>query len=509
MNGTGQPLEHHLAQMWTGIAPEFRRAFFIVLGVSLLAFGFEMTNLTLHHDDIVQIFIQDTILGHYLGRWGTGWLHYYTQGAHIMPFLQMAEGMVLMAIYGLVVAHFLGLRRTLDIALVAAVLCVFPFMAQIYQYNSTMATYSVAHLLAALAVIWSVKGTVRHSLLAILAYVLAFSIYQSIVANAATLFLLWVMTRLAFHGDIPLASQPRQLGKATSTALLAVVIGGLIYVWTVSLMDLKFDTYQGAGDAFSLKKGLQLATAIPEVLQGTRTTLLYPEAYFPEYLKKLQLLFLAAAAVPCLWLPKRWPLKLASLALLGAATFSPRLLQFLHPAGTYHNLTLTAYALLVAGSLTVLLRAGHMWLRNGTVALGTLLIAGYLIQCNWISSVGHLNTLAHYSTATQVLSRLNTLPTEGWDGRTVAVFGGYGMHSGYPFKRATGIASEFIDVGHFKNFAMLLRDGRTYLTGDEAPASVQAHAATLPSWPKPDSIGIVEGMAVVVLSPPSAQGGEE
>jgi len=49
------------------------------------------------------------------------------------------------------------LRKTLDLTLVAAVMCVFPYMAQVYQYNSTMASYSVAHLLAALAVILSTR----------------------------------------------------------------------------------------------------------------------------------------------------------------------------------------------------------------------------------------------------------------------------------------------------------------------------------------------------------------
>lgn len=502
-------IEQYLAGRWGAVPVVFRRAFLIVLGVSLLAFGFEMTTLSLHHDDLAQIFIEDTILGHYLGRWGTGWLHYYTQGAHIMPFLQMAQGVLLMAMYGLLVAHFWGLRRTLDIALVASVLCVFPFMAQVFQYNSTMATYNVAHLLAALAVIWSVKGTVRHTLAAVLAYVLAFSIYQSVIANAATLFLLWAMTRLLFIGDSPAGPRLKELGKGTLFTLLAVVAGGLIYVWTVSLMDLKFDAYQGAGEAFSFKEGLRLGSAIPAVLQGTRSSLWYPEAYFPEFLKKLQLLFLFGAAGISLWLPKRWSLKLAALALLGAATFSPRLLQVLHPSGTYHNLTLTAYALLVAGAIMVLLRAGPIMLRNSTVVLGTLLVAGYLVQCNWISTVGHLNTLAHYSTMTQVLARLNALPADGWDGKTIAVVGRYGMYTGYPYKRATGIASEFIDESHIRNFALLLRDQRTFLVGVEVPAAVRTYATKLPAWPHSESVGVTQGMAVVVLSPPAAQQTEE
>ena len=57
------PLETSLLAAWRRIDPHARAGFFAALLVSVLGFGFEMTNLILHHDDVVQIFIQDTILG--------------------------------------------------------------------------------------------------------------------------------------------------------------------------------------------------------------------------------------------------------------------------------------------------------------------------------------------------------------------------------------------------------------------------------------------------------------
>jgi 4-amino-4-deoxy-L-arabinose transferase-like glycosyltransferase len=154
------PLERTVAAWWGNVDPACRRAFFAALGINVLAFGWEMTNLTLHHDDVIHLFIQDTILGHYLGRFGHGWLYYYTQNHYFMPFLQMLQGIVLMSVYGVLVAHFWGLRRTVDIAVAAAIMCVFPYMASIYQYNTTMWAYPAAHLLAALAVILAARATV-------------------------------------------------------------------------------------------------------------------------------------------------------------------------------------------------------------------------------------------------------------------------------------------------------------------------------------------------------------
>src|SRR5258706_13211372 len=111
------PLETLLGKWWSGIDDANKKAFLAVFVVNVLAFGFEMTNLTLNHDDVIQIFIQDTILGHYLGRFGEGWLHYYAQSHYFMPFLQMTEGIILMCAYGLIVANFWAARKATDMAL--------------------------------------------------------------------------------------------------------------------------------------------------------------------------------------------------------------------------------------------------------------------------------------------------------------------------------------------------------------------------------------------------------
>ena len=127
------PLEQIASDWWGRVDRPCRTAFFVAIAINVVAFGFEMTNLTLHHDDVIHLFIQDTILGHYLGRFGFGWLHNYAQNHYIMPFLQMLEGILAMSVYGVLVSYFWGLRRTLDLILVSGIMCVFPYMVQVYQ----------------------------------------------------------------------------------------------------------------------------------------------------------------------------------------------------------------------------------------------------------------------------------------------------------------------------------------------------------------------------------------
>jgi len=494
-----KPLDRILAEWWNGIDPSIRMAFFFVAGINLLAFGFEMTNLSLHHDDLFQIFLQDDILGYYLGRFGVGKLHYYGQNGYIMPFFQMFEGIVLMSLYGLVIARLWGARKTMDIVLIGSIVCVFPYMGQVFQYNTSMATYSMAHLLSALAVYLSVRATAGRVAISAILYILAFSIYQSVVANAATIFVFYTLSLLLFSeaGQRPVW---REMGKSTLGALLAVIIGGIIYMVIVAHMGIHFDSTHGADTAFSMEGGINFPLAVSEIAQGTRSYFLWPENYFPDYLKKLQLVLLGAAAIVCLWLPRRPGGKLGAIVILALSCLTPRVLQFLHPEGIYHHLTLTAYAVVVAGTVMIINRAAHVAIRNVSIILSIVLTAGYIMQCNWISTVNYLNMLAHYSTLTQVLARIRSLPGDGWNGKNIVVVGKYTMRPDYPFKQATGVAVSFMDAFHMQHLANLMRDNVTFTKADESTPAALKYAASHPAWPDPASVGVIDGTGIVVFS---------
>ena len=494
-----RPLEDTLAGWWTGLDQASKRAFAVAVCVSVLAFGFEMTNLTLHHDDVAQIFIQDTILGHYLGRFGLGWLHYFTQNHYFMPFLQMLEGIVLMGGYGVLVARFWGLRGTVDITLVATILCVFPYMAQVYQFNTAMATYPLAHLLVALAVTLSARATLLGVVTASMLYAAAFSIYQSVVANAATIFIVWLIGKHLFD-DQSASAIARETAKATAAVLLSVVVAGLLYLAAVSMMHIEFDAYQSAEDALSLRDAMNLKLALPGIWSGTRAVLRWPETYFPEYLKALQLGFVGVAGACCLRRPNSAGARLWAATLLTLAIFAPRALQLMHPEGHYAVRTLTGYAVLIAGTVMIVNRSAVGVIRNASVVLASLLIGGYVLQCNWISTVNYLNTLAHFATTTQILACVRSIPDARWDGKTVAVVGQYDMSNDYPLTQYEAVAPRFMDAKHMERMARLMRDETNFVAADKTMPSILDYAKTHSPWPRPGSVGVVNGVGVVVLS---------
>lgn len=496
------PIETIAAGAWQRIDVASKTAFYVIICLSLLAFGFEMTNLTLHHDDLVHLMVQQPLVGYYLGRFVHASLFYYGLGGQYAPVLHMALGVVLMAFYGVLVARLWGAQRALDVALIGAVVCVFPYMAQIYQYNSAMVAYPLAHLMVAGGVTFAVRSRVGPLAVAAVLFFLAFSIYQAVLANAVTILLIWLLARLVAT-DTPESVLRGSLARSVIAVSMALILGGIAHVVAVSSLNIPFDAAQGVDEAFSLRsrldRGLQLGRAASDVLHATRAFLFWPETYFPLWLKWLQLVLIGGAALGCLILPRGAPTKLAALTLLVMVMVSPRVMMFMHPKGNYHSLTATAYALVIGAAAMLSMRIG-MVSRTATALVAASLLAGYVAQCNWISTVNHLNTMAHFSTTTQILARVRSNADPSWDGRTVAVVGSYDMPSSFPYKPATGVASRYMDPSHMTLMARLLRDEARFVKADQSMPKVMEFAATHAPWPSPQSVGFVEGTAVVVLS---------
>jgi hypothetical protein len=237
-----------------------------------------------------------------------------------------------------------------------------------------------------------------------------------------------------------------------------------------------------------------------EVAKGTRSFFFWPENYFPDHLKKIQLFFLLGAAFYCLLGPKGVVSKVMAGIIFALVLLSPRLLQLIHPAGIYHNLTLTGYAVVISGFVMIVVRSVQTHLRNLSLIMAFVLILGYVMQCNWISTVNQLNTYAHYATMSQILSRIKALPADKWEGKKVVVVGNYEMPSDYPFRPATGVATVYIDAHRFQRMARLMREEIMFMEVDASMPAALDYAAYHSAWPRSDSIGVVDGMAVLVLS---------
>jgi hypothetical protein len=78
------------------------------------------------------------------------------------------------------------------------------------------------------------------------------------------------------------------------------------------------------------------------------------------------------------------------------------------------------------------------------------------------------------------------------------------MPSDYPFKPHDAVASKFMDAKHMGDLARLMRDEAIIVAADETMPTVLDFARARPPWPHPSSVGVVDGMGVVVCRRPSA-----
>lgn len=496
-----RPIDDTIAAAWQAIPLPHRRALLTILLVNFAAFGYEMANLSFHHDDVIQFFRPDATLGHQLGRIGYSWLHFYVEGNYYLPFLQLLQGILCTSVYALLAASAWRIERSADIAAVGAVICIYPYMAQLYQYDTSAFPFALAHLLAGLAALSTLRSTVARVLAAAALYAAAFSIYQSVIANALCLMAFAMVVR---------AMKTRASGNFVSRdnlrdalgALLAVIGGGLLYLLLIKVSGIHIDSYQDADKAFSLSDGIQPALAFERLVTGSRNSLLWPENYFPLWLKQIQIALLLVAGTVCALVPRTASAKAGALVFFGLGVLAPRALQMLHPTGSFHNLTLTAYATLTAASLMIVLHAGATLLRNLAIVAALVLNFGYLLQANWMSTVNGLNWTAHQITMSQILARVQQLPTNDWDGKTVAVVGRLEFPDRYPFAKQTGMAVSFVDEEHFTNLSRLMRQDLQVRRSRDLPEAMRRRAAATAPWPAVESVSAVDGMALVVLSPP-------
>jgi hypothetical protein len=135
-----------------------------------------------------------------------------------------------------------------------------------------------------------------------------------------------------------------------------------------------------------------------------------------------------------------------------------------------------------------------------SIVASAVLLWGYLLQCNWISTVNYLNTSAHRAAFTQVLASLQSVGRDAWDGRNVVVVGRLNMSAEFPFRQSDGVASEFLDGVHMQEISRLMRTGVTFAPDDGTDPRVREFATGRRPWPHPQSVGIIEDTGVVVLS---------
>ena len=202
--------------------------FWALILINLLSFGFIMSNLVLNHDDVQQSF-------NYNAWWGTGrWMAALIQEGifqnHLLPFLTMSIGILLMLLYGFFVCRIWAINNSVNKFIVIAVLTTFPYMSNLYAYKTAQVVYPLSFLLTAIAFYLSCQKGKRTILYAGFIYMLAFACYQVVLGLIPSLFaFLMIFMMLQQNKD-------KQTYKLALQIFSAVLLGAILYYISLKIV---------------------------------------------------------------------------------------------------------------------------------------------------------------------------------------------------------------------------------------------------------------------------------
>jgi Glucosyl transferase GtrII len=136
------------------------------------------------------------------GRWLADAIRLLQGGSGVQPF-QMAMGVALHTINGILFARFVGLERRFEITLAAAFLCLYPAFLDYYSYPPQHITYALGDTFALLGILYCKhthpSGT--HAAISGALFVLALATYQPKIALIGLLCICYLVIRITEAND--------------------------------------------------------------------------------------------------------------------------------------------------------------------------------------------------------------------------------------------------------------------------------------------------------------------
>jgi hypothetical protein len=491
---------------WQEIDPNYKRIFFIFFMLNIFSYGFEMTNLILNYDDVVHFFeTEHPARGVAVGRWLWGVVHYFFLNQYFLPLVSLPISISCMFFYGYFICRIWQLTDVVSIFFIIVILSLFPYMADIYTFNSCALPYALSHGLAAAGIYVALKDRWFHIILGAFLISLSIAGYQTVISSIAVI--------VVFFGIISLNIEigPNNFKETLRNVLkiiLAVLIGFILYFASVKISlyitGMHLAAHGGADSMFSLKSK-SLFAGFSKAFSGTTDFLFSSEAYFPLYIKAIYTMFMSLSIIFLLKNIKNSRLKsLFSILLLTSAIFLARFLQIVNPDAHYPARTLTSYAVLYAGCFMICTKFDSIFLRNLVLIGASIMCLGFIYQNNQKFVTGLQNTRAEQAFISRIIARAEQLP--GYSKLKHKVFASIGrlprgaLYNGYPFSGPPGI-NLFSATGR-STIIPALRLMRI----DAIPPTIkqmriaEEYARTHRAWPHPDSVAIVDDVVVIVLS---------
>lgn len=475
--------------------------------VSVLAFGFELTNPTLGIDDTLYLDLPTQWDPFWVtrGMWGGLLVHAVLPGNWIVPFVTLLLALLLYLLT-VVVAGWVWCLSNGSVArlfILYSIYATFPFLAEQMAFSHLQVPYPLASFLvvASVALVHSTQRLGWRTWVALAFLVLGISTYQGSLSVLAVLIVMMPVFGLA---DPERTSSPR-LTPAKATLRLGTLIGsGAALYYLLSKALLWLFKYQAQSEYYSVSLQFDFWNRLPFILGQIVYLLLGTGDFIPAL--PLLAFFGLSLTMGFLILTKRtltWPSRLTAFAFLGASFIAPFSVLFIHEGGLAPRSTI-GLGLLWSGIFAL---ASEWFQASGRkIVMATILfvLASFVFHINSMFYSQFLVSEADRFMMNRIVERVSLLPTTRVAEKTAVIMAGSYTHPQLPhmhhFKGSVLGFSEFEwDSGNPYRMLALAHSmglGDYDLVIDE-DLERRLKDASHPSWPHPDSV-FLDGNRVVV-----------
>ncbi|WP_198019473.1 glucosyltransferase domain-containing protein [Thioalkalivibrio paradoxus] len=477
------------------------QAFLLILAVTIVSYGYNLTNFTLNIDGEIADNILHTIS---LGRWGHAFLHAYLLPEPYLPYFTDLVGLIALALAALLAAKTIGFTGVMTVVF-GALMVSFPQLAYQLQFTNQADTYPIGLLLAVLSAYFYIRfafGTPQRwrtryptLLLSIVSATLALSIYQTLIVVSPLVVLGFLLVRSQSEGARPGRDMMLLVGYAA-----ALVVSLVVYFLTAkAAQGLAGSGSQAsyllahASEFETLSDSLLLSlTFFGELLQGTS---FYGLGAFP-------IAVVAVALIIGLRIGARWQDPVWATALLSMMFLVP-LTMILATQGSLPPRALSFMPVLFATMIAVAVKPFKI---QWVVAGALFVVLSNIAMITNLFYSDHLVRQADIQMGKQIQSIIdNQFPGYAGSETTRVFWGAYGGNESRRLPESDIFGTSFFNYGGGNNHRIFLFLQHAvpiaqYQRATSADVErVRGGIADMPTWPDPRAVAVVDGIVVIKL----------
>lgn len=507
--------EDILSRWFKLIKPHWKLAFFSAIAIGLFSNMLIFTNSWPNHDGLMNLYSEQKnfSMGRYFLFLFSGISSYFD-----LPWITGALSVLYLAGTAVVLTELFELRKKVSIVLTAGLIVTFPTITSTFSYMFTADAYMAASFLTALSLLLTVKFTFGFLPGALLFY-LGVGVYQANLPFLMTLVTLLIIKEILFkQGN--LLSFLQLVFRTAILMITGMVLYGITFLIHRSFFETTSSDYQGFGEFGNSSEGT--SGIFMKMLNGNAE--FFFRGFYTEFPVNLFELLNAAVLILLIIgfvliirqnrIHLNRPLIFAAIFLMISLPFSAFSLYIISPEINYH--LLMVLGLLSIYMLPILFYDNlHGLSKEAVITSWGIVLASFLVIFNFalIANISYLNQQLKFERAQALTNRIIMTIESSEDYHRdvkVAVIGRPRMYSEISRevipskipKMAGALYRDLLREPHHFQAMMTNYFGVTYdfIEPEEVrPLKESEKFRSMPTWPSPDSIQMIDDVLVVKL----------